>query len=68
MAHLNVDPKHNEAIRQEIAERLRDLLREQPVSLRLRKLVRQFGEHRSEDISTQLNRRIARLRDGLAKR
>jgi hypothetical protein len=30
--------------------------------------VRQFGEDRSQDISAQLDRRIARLREGLAKR
>jgi hypothetical protein len=68
MAHLNIDRKHNAAIRQEIAERLRHFLREQPVPPRFRQLVRQFGEDRSQDISAQLNRRIARLREGLAKR
>jgi hypothetical protein len=68
MAHLNIDRKHNEAIRQEIAERLRGFVRQQPVSPQLRQLVRQFGEDRSQDISTQLNRRIARLREGLAER
>jgi hypothetical protein len=68
MAHLNIDRKHNEAIRQEIAERLRGFLRERPVSPRLRKLVSQFGEQHSQDICTQLDRRIARLREGLVKR
>ena len=68
MAHLNIDRKHNEAIRQEMAEHLRLFLREQPVPPRLRQLVRQFGEDRSQDISAQLDRRIARLREGLAKR
>jgi hypothetical protein len=68
MAHSNIDRKHNEAIRQEIAERLRGFLRERPVSPRLRKLVSQFGEQHSQDICTQLDRRIARLREGLVKR
>ena len=65
MSHLNIDRKHNEAIREEIAERLRGLLREQAVPPRIRKLVRQIGEARSQDISAQLDLRIARLRRGL---
>lgn len=69
MVYVKIDRKHNEAIRQEIAERLRGFVREEPMlSLRLRRLVRQIGEYRSHDISTQLDRRIARLRAGLAKR
>ena len=40
-----IDAKHNQAIRREIGERLRGLLRDQPdVPTRLRELVRQFGE------------------------
>ena len=65
MSHLDIDRKHNEAIRQEIAERLRGLLREQVVSPRIRKLVHQIGEARSQDISAQLDLRIARLRRDL---
>jgi len=67
MSHLNIDRKHNEAIRREIGERLRGFLRKQPVPPRLRNLVRQFGEARSQDISTQLSFRIARLREGLIR-
>jgi hypothetical protein len=65
MSHLDIDRKHNEAIREEIAERLRGLLREQAVPPRIRKLVRQIGEARAQDISAQLDLRIARLRRGL---
>jgi len=65
---LNIDRKHNEAIRREIGERLRGFLREEPVPPRFHKLVRQYGEDRSQDISAQLSLRIARLREGLKRR
>jgi hypothetical protein len=65
MSHLDIDRRHNEAIRQEIAERLRGFLREQPVPPRIRELVGQIGEARSQDISAQIELRIARLRRGL---
>jgi hypothetical protein len=74
MRELNIDAKHNQAIRREIGERLRGTLREQPeVPARLRELVRQFGEDGDlalprQDFSTRLNARIARLRAGLDHR
>ena len=74
MHELNIDAKHNQAIRRGIGERLQDLLREQPeVPARLRELVRQFGEDGDQalprqDFSTRLNERIARLRAGLDRR
>jgi hypothetical protein len=74
MRELNIDAKHNQAVRREIGERLRGLLREQPeVPARLRELVRQFDEDgdgalRRQDFSTRLNARIARLRAGLDHR
>jgi hypothetical protein len=74
MRELNIDAKHNQAIRREIGERLRGLLRDQPdVPTRLRELVRQFGEDGywalpRQDFSTRLSARIARLRAGLDHR
>ena len=71
MRELNIDAKHNQAIRREIGECLRGLLRDQPgVPTRLRELVRQFGEDGysalpRQDLSTRLSARIARLRAGL---
>ena len=68
-----IDAKHNQAIRREIGERLRGLLREPDVPAHLRELVRQFGEDGysalpPQDFSTRLNARIARLRAGLDHR
>ena len=74
MRELNIDAKHNQAIRREIGERLGGLLRDQPdVPAHLRELVRQFGEDGysalpPQDFSTRLNARIARLRAGLDHR
>ena len=69
MSHLNIDRKHNEAIRREIAARLKGFLREQAaVSPRIRELVRQIGETPSQDISAQIELRIARLRRGLSSK
>jgi len=74
MGVLNIEAKYNQAIRREIGERLRGLLREQPeVPARLRELVRQVGEDGDralphQDFSTRLNARIARLRAGLDHR
>ena len=71
---LNIDAKHNQAIRREIGERLRGLLRDQlDVPTRLCDLVRQFGEDGysalpRHDLSTQLSAGIARLRAGLDHR
>ena len=46
MSNLNLEPKHNQAIRQEIGERLRLLLSEgrEEVPPRLRELVHSFGD------------------------
>jgi hypothetical protein len=74
MPELNIDAKHNQAIRREIGERLRGLLRNQPdVPAHLRELVRQFGRDGysalpPQDFSTRLQARIARLRAGLDHR
>ena len=74
MRELNIDAKHNQAIRREKGERLRGFLRVQPhVPAHLRELVRQFGEdgYRAlprQDFSTRLSARIARLRAGLDHR
>ena len=73
MRELNIDAKHNQAIRREIGERLQGFLRVQPdVPPHLRELVRQFeGDYRAlkgHDFSTRLNARIARLRAGLDHR
>jgi len=45
MSNLNLEPKHNQAVRQEIGERLRLLLSEgrEEVPRRLRELVHSFG-------------------------
>ena len=74
MRELNIDAKHNQAIRREIGERLQGFLRVQPdVPPHLRELVRQFGEDGysappRQDFSSRLNARIARLRAGLDHR
>jgi hypothetical protein len=74
MRELNIDAKHNQAIRREIGERLRGFLRtESDVPMRLRELVRQFGEDGygalpRQDFSTRLGARMARLRAGLDHR
>ena len=69
MSHLNIDRKQNEAIRREIAARLRGFLREQAaVSPRIRELVRQIGEAPLQDISAQIELRIAQLRRGLSSK
>jgi transposase len=46
MSNLNLEAKHNQAIRQEIGERLRFLLSkgQEEVPPRLRKLVHNFGD------------------------
>jgi hypothetical protein len=67
MGELNIDAKHNQAIRREIGERLHGLLRKQPeVPARLRELVRQVLPR--QDFFTRLNARIVRLRAGLDRR
>ena len=74
MRELNIDAKHNQAIRREIGERLRGFLRVEPdLPTHLRELVRQFGKDGysalpPQDFSTRLQARIARLRAGLDHR
>jgi transposase len=48
MRNLNLEPKHNQAIREEIGERLRLLLSERPADMppRLRELVHSFGDEK----------------------
>jgi len=74
MRELNIDAKHNEAIRRESGESLWGFLRAEPdVPTHLRELVRQFGRDGysalpPQDFSTRLQARIARLRAGLDHR
>jgi len=46
MSNMNLEPKHNQAIRQEIGEHLRLLLSEGPTEMppRLRELVHCYGD------------------------
>jgi hypothetical protein len=67
MRELNIDAKHNQAIRREIRERLWGLLREQPeVPALLRELVRQFGEDGDRALPRQAGGRADQARPRFA--